>query len=62
MNIAWMPPDTEEKKKLNQEFRDEFTRFPRNYPMLMDVTNEAKEKFTTVEGWAVFGLCWGAKV
>jgi len=30
--------------------------------MLMNVTGEAKGKFSSVEGWAVFGLCWGAKL
>lgn len=34
----------------------------KNLATLLSVTEEAKNLYTSIENWAVFGLCWGGKV
>lgn len=33
-----------------------------NSKLLLKVVEEAKMKFSGVEAWGAFGLCWGGKV
>ena len=59
---AWFPPDTDEKKEAAARFRAQLGSPLDTVPVLLRTLAEAKEKWPSVEGWGVFGLCWGGKV
>jgi dienelactone hydrolase len=54
--------DTDEKRNKMMGFFVEKASPEKNLATLISVTNEAKSLYTTVEKWAVLGLCWGGKV
>ncbi|OOF94071.1 hypothetical protein ASPCADRAFT_397762 [Aspergillus carbonarius ITEM 5010] len=58
----WFPPDTEEKNKALWGFINTHAAIPENVAVLNKVIAEAKARFSSVKGWAGFGLCWGGKV
>ncbi|KAI9734882.1 MAG: hypothetical protein M1834_001962 [Cirrosporium novae-zelandiae] len=60
--LNMVPMDTDEKKAAGAKFISEKAGIPQNIDMLLKVTTEAKEKWSNVEAWGVFGLCWGGKV
>ena len=62
IDVNFVPPDTDEKKKAVDKFRKEKIVFPENLQKLTRITLEAKQKWPTVEAWGVFGFCWGGKL
>lgn len=56
------PVDSEEKKARAQKFMAEKADFAKGASTMLDVRKEAGEKFSSVESWGAFGLCWGGKV
>ena len=62
MNVDFVPADTDEKKASVDKFRKEKMNFPETLDQLIRTTTEAKQKWPSVEAWAVFGLCWGGKI
>lgn len=60
--LSIIPPDTDEKKMRAQRFMAEKANPSENFPNLIQTATEAKERWPAVEGWGVFGLCWGEKV
>ncbi|KAI0167705.1 dienelactone hydrolase family protein [Pestalotiopsis sp. NC0098] len=62
---AWMPADTEAKKAAFAQFRADRADIPRAVDKLLEVRQEAGERWSGVDdegGWGVVGLCWGGKV
>ena len=62
MDINLFPPDTDEKKAKVQKFITEKARSPEHTVNLTKVAVEAKERWSAVKSWGIFGLCWGGKV
>lgn len=62
LSLSLYPPNTDEKKKTVGEFMQGKASIPPNTEKLVEVVKEAKGKYTGVEGWGVYGLCWGGKV
>ena len=61
--MDYLPPDTEEKKQFLGRFRKDVVEKPGYVEALVSVAEEAKKgKWSGVEGWGVFGLCFGGKV
>ena len=56
------PPDTAEKKRIAQTFMADQANIERNTQVLLETTAVAKEKFSSVQSWGAFGLCWGGKL
>ena len=56
------PVDSEEKKARAQRFMTEKADFVKGASTALNVRKEAGEKFSGVESWGTFGLCWGGKV
>lgn len=61
-NLEWVGMDTDEKRNKMMGFFVEKASPEKNLATLISVTNEANSLYTTVEKWAVLGLCWGGKV
>lgn len=61
-SLSLYPPDTDEKKERLQHWMQTVAKAPEHYSNLLTATQEAKEKFPTVQNWGAFGLCWGGKV
>lgn len=59
---AWFPPDTDEKKEAATKFRAQMGNPTDTVLVLLRTVVEAKQKWPSVQGWGVFGLCWGGKV
>jgi dienelactone hydrolase len=55
-------PKDEATKAAEASFMTKMANFQGSVEALVGVTREAREKFPLVEGWGVFGLCWGGKV
>ena len=60
--LSIYPPDTDEKKKTAGEFMRGKGDFEATVKKLLEVVKEAKERYSGVESWGVYGLCWGGKV
>jgi dienelactone hydrolase len=60
--LSFFPPDTEEKKQILQRFVKEKADAAANTEVLLKVAEESRRRWSGVEGWGVFGLCWGGKV
>ncbi|RAL03163.1 uncharacterized protein BO80DRAFT_470820 [Aspergillus ibericus CBS 121593] len=58
----WFPPDTEEKNKKLWGFINTHASIPEKVEILKKVIAESTPRFSSVKGWAGFGLCWGGKV
>lgn len=56
------PIDSEEKKVRAQKFMAEKADSAKGASTALNVRKEAGEKFSGVESWGAFGLCWGGKV
>jgi dienelactone hydrolase len=56
------PPNTPEKKQRMQKFMTEKATSPDNFKLLVATTMELKQKYSDVESWGIFGLCWGGKL
>ncbi|KAJ5469774.1 hypothetical protein N7530_007131 [Penicillium desertorum] len=61
-NLEWVGMDTPEKKSKMMGFFAGKASPENNLATLLSVTEEAKNLYTSVEKWAVFGLCWGGKL
>lgn len=59
---AWFPPDTDEKKDAAQKFRARLGNPLNTLSALFRILVEAKQRWPSVQGWGIFGLCWGGKV
>lgn len=59
---AWFPPDTEEKKVAAAKVRARTGSFADTLSVLLRTVAEAKQKWPSVQGWGIVGLCWGGKV
>ncbi|MCJ1437712.1 hypothetical protein MMC27_007099 [Xylographa pallens] len=57
-----LPADTDEKKALRQAFMEGKAGVVENGERLSRVRAEAGRRFEGVQGWGVFGLCWGGKL
>ena len=62
LSLGVVPSDTAEKKTMIQNFMAEKANPFEVFPSLVQTATEAKEKYPNVQGWGVFGLCWGGKV
>lgn len=62
MQAAWFETPTEETDKLKAAFFAKAMEMDKNAKNLLDFTSAAKEKWSGVESWGAFGLCWGGKV
>lgn len=62
LSLDVIPSDTAEKKTIIQNFMAEKANPFEVFPSLVQTATEAKEKYPGVQGWGVFGLCWGGKV
>ena len=62
LSLDVVPSDTAEKKTIIQKFMAEKANPFEAFPSLVQTATEAKEKYPDVQGWGVFGLCWGGKV
>ena len=62
LSLGVVPSDTAEKKTIVQKFMAEKANPFEVFPSLFQTATEAKEKYPNVQGWGVFGLCWGGKV
>jgi len=62
LGVENFPPDTDKKKQTIQKFFAETANPAKNLEVLLKVVKEAKEKFTSVESWGAYGLCWGGKL
>ena len=62
LGLDVVPSDTAEKKTMIQKFMAEKANPFEVFPSLVQTATEAKEKYPDVQGWGVFGLCWGGKV
>ncbi|KAL2842910.1 hypothetical protein BJY01DRAFT_199510 [Aspergillus pseudoustus] len=62
IKVEWLPPDTDEKKELMTRFLTEKAGLPENSEALKGVMATAKSRFSSVEKWAAYGLCWGGKL
>jgi len=60
--LSLLPPDTDEKKQFLQAFVSGKAEPGKNVEALLEVAKEAREKWSSVKNWGVFGLCWGGKV
>lgn len=60
--LSLYPPNTDERKKTVGEFMQTKANIDANTKKLLEIVKEAKGKYTEVEGWGVYGLCWGGKV
>jgi dienelactone hydrolase len=58
----YVPADTEEKQKIISDFLAHRASFSRNLRVLLEAVQQYKKKFSSVEHWGAFGLCWGGKV
>lgn len=61
-DLAWFPPDTEEKKQALFGFINTKASVAEKVGVLGKVAEDAKVKFASVKSWGAFGLCWGGKV
>ena len=61
-SVDWIPPDTPEKVALVHEWEVDFENDTEVFPRLMYFFNSAKGKLTSVEGWGIYGLCFGGRV
>ncbi|KAL1857996.1 hypothetical protein Plec18170_003220 [Paecilomyces lecythidis] len=58
----WFPPDNQEKKDLLAAFISSKAAFPANVEALWELVGASKIKFSRVQNWGAYGLCWGGKV
>jgi len=58
----WLPPNTDQKREALTEFMTKRAAFPPNVETLLQITKDAKEKYSSVTAWGSFGLCWGGKI
>ena len=60
-DIAWYPPDTEEKqKKLGDWFVNAAP--PKHLPKISSILEEAEKSNSNIKSWGVMGYCWGGKM
>ncbi|KAI1109431.1 alpha/beta-hydrolase [Nemania sp. NC0429] len=59
--LAWLPPDTEEKAEKLSGF---FKRFPPGViaSLLPGYVKDVSDKYPEIKEWAIIGYCWGGKV
>ena len=62
IGLDTFPVDSEEKEARAQKFMAEKADFTKGASTALNVRKEAGEKFSGVESWGAFGLCWGGKV
>ncbi|KAL3450490.1 hypothetical protein BJX65DRAFT_305328 [Aspergillus insuetus] len=62
MKPEWYPPDTEEKMELVRTFVSGKAALPPNSEALKALMTETKSRFSTVQKWGAYGLCWGGKL
>ena len=60
--MSVFPPDTDEKKKTLQKFREQKADIDKNGAVLREVIRAAKGAYTGIGRWGVYGLCWGGKL
>jgi dienelactone hydrolase len=58
----YVPADTDEKKQIIAEFTAHKANIPRNVGVVIEAVEEYRTRFTSVQKWGAFGLCWGGKV
>ncbi|PMD18037.1 dienelactone hydrolase [Hyaloscypha hepaticicola] len=58
----WYTNPTEENERLKAAFMARAFDFKKFSKELLDFTAAAKEKWTSIQSWGAFGLCWGGKV
>ena len=60
-DIAWYPPDTEDKqKKLGDWFQNAAP--PKHLPKISPICDEAEKTNSNIKNWGVIGYCWGGKM
>ncbi|KAI5778700.1 dienelactone hydrolase [Geopyxis carbonaria] len=62
MAISGFPPDTPEKQKALGEFFAGPAAPPKTVAKVGELVPLLKEKYPSVERWALMGYCWGGKV
>ncbi|GLI79450.1 hypothetical protein PoHVEF18_007785 [Penicillium ochrochloron] len=58
----YVPADTDEKKQIIAEFTAHKANIPRNVGVVIEAVEEYRTRFSSVQKWGAFGLCWGGKV
>ncbi|KAF3402051.1 hypothetical protein F1880_009945 [Penicillium rolfsii] len=58
----YIPADTDEKKQIITEFMANKADIPRNLGVVIKAVEEHRARFSSVQKWGAFGLCWGGKV
>lgn len=61
-DLAWFPPDTEEKKAALFGFINTKAAVAEKVGVLRRVAEDARVRFGGVRSWGAVGLCWGGKV
>lgn len=61
-DLAWFPPDTEEKKAALFGFINTKAAVKDKVEVLRRVAEDARVRFEGVRSWGAVGLCWGGKV
>ncbi|OJJ98952.1 hypothetical protein ASPACDRAFT_1889385 [Aspergillus aculeatus ATCC 16872] len=59
---SWLPPDTPEKQEALTKFISTRASCPDAVKVLEAAVPVYRERFPSVQAWAVTGLCWGGKV
>jgi len=60
-DIAWYPPDTEEKQeKLGKWFGGAAP--PKHLPKVQPTMDDAKKQYPSITTWGMIGYCWGGKM
>lgn len=57
-----VPADTDQKKQIIADFMAYKANIPRNVGVVIEAVEEYRTRFSSVQKWGAFGLCWGGKV
>ncbi|KAJ5247271.1 alpha/beta-hydrolase [Penicillium chermesinum] len=59
---AWFSLDPEERSRVLTKFMGGTAALPQNSEVLIAIMAASKARFTAVQTWGAYGLCWGGKV
>lgn len=61
-DLAWYPPDNDDKREKMGQFFKNVAAPPKNLPKLHDIMGVLKKDYPTVTKWGGVGFCWGGKM
>ncbi|KAJ6145514.1 alpha/beta-hydrolase [Penicillium chermesinum] len=59
---AWFSLDPEERSRVLTKFMGGTAALPQNSEVLIAIMAASKARFTAVQTWGAYGLCWGGKL